>query len=218
MKRCLKMFRFEETEDFDRHIKDSIPNYEFISNIARVYTEIYSRENTSVYDLGCTTGRFLSEIELTEKVRKIGVDIIDHPSRRKGFEFQNKSIHEIEYDNPSVIISMFTLQFIDSITRDKIITQISNNLIEGGLFINCEKCYMNESIDQEIIGNAYYDFKLKSFNDNEIIKKSIELRSSMKIKRILEVENELLKIGHPRLIYRGYFFNIWVTEKNSITE
>jgi len=61
-------FNFELVEDFDKHIKLSIPNFEGIDNIFGCINKEYAQPESIVLDLGCSTGRYLNSLEKINKI------------------------------------------------------------------------------------------------------------------------------------------------------
>ena len=52
---------------FDSHVKQSIPLYkEFHGQIANI-SEFYCKDDSVIYDLGCSTGNFIKEISKIKK-------------------------------------------------------------------------------------------------------------------------------------------------------
>ena len=74
VKRNLKISRtwsFDEkvSKVFDSHVNQSIPLYkEFHEQIASI-SEFYCKDNSVIYDLGCSTGNFIKEISRIKKMK-----------------------------------------------------------------------------------------------------------------------------------------------------
>lgn len=62
----MKKFDFSNVDDFDNHIKLSIPNFETLDNIFSAITKEYAQPESYVLDLGCSTGRFLHNLDKIE--------------------------------------------------------------------------------------------------------------------------------------------------------
>ena len=70
----LKHFIGVSIDDFDRHIELSIPNY---SSLTKIFTGIgceYAQPESTVIDIGCSTGRFLSQMPKADDCDYIGID------------------------------------------------------------------------------------------------------------------------------------------------
>lgn len=86
------------------------------------------------------------------------------------------NIEEIEINNAAIVVLNFTLQFIDPLERNKIISKIYNGLTEGGILILSEKVYFEESDHNKRQTQRYYDFKrLHGYSELEISQKRTAL-------------------------------------------
>ena len=56
------MFDFNTVNDFDNHIRLSIPNYDQLFDTFLSLTSIYSEPHTCVIDYGCSTGKLLNKL------------------------------------------------------------------------------------------------------------------------------------------------------------
>ena len=70
----MNTFDFNKIEDFDNHINLSIPNYNQLLSLFIDLATIFSGENTTVIDYGCSTGKLLRALPKKEMCRYIGVD------------------------------------------------------------------------------------------------------------------------------------------------
>jgi len=62
----LKTFDFNKIEDFDEHIRLSIPNYDFLFEQVKVLVEAFAEEECPVVDVGCSTGRLVSSLTVSQ--------------------------------------------------------------------------------------------------------------------------------------------------------
>ena len=58
-----KSFSFNTIEDFDLHIRNSIPDYENLTDMILKISDFFITSNTYIYDLGTSTGSFLSQLK-----------------------------------------------------------------------------------------------------------------------------------------------------------
>ena len=68
-------------DNFDLHVKQSIPFYYEIINAIAGLSEFFMKENSVIYDLGCSTGNIissLSKLNLSNYIEIYGVDIEEH--------------------------------------------------------------------------------------------------------------------------------------------
>ena len=115
-------------------------------------------------------------------------------------KFISKDIKKILFKQSDLIISYFTLQFIEPRFRQILINKIYKALNWGGAFIIFEKIRASDARFQDIFTLIYSDYKLKSgFSTNEIINKSRSLKG------VLEPFSEFGNLG---LLKRAGFVDI----------
>lgn len=203
-------FSFNNITDFDHHIDLSIPNYSFVANEVRQLSEYFVQDYTNVYDLGCSTGKFLKELNRKDTVNYYGIDESDNllPTKEdKNLHFYNEDLIEWDgYENCSFAMSLFTLQFLPLQSRKKVIERISKNLNKGGAFISCEKIYSNSARFQDVTNSIYYEHKNKTFHGNEILEKERDLRKIMKLQTLNQSMKDLECIGPVELFWRSHNF------------
>jgi tRNA (cmo5U34)-methyltransferase len=174
-------FDFNTISNFDKHISSSINGYELLDYLIMSISEFYSYRK--VVDLGCTTGRLASKIETKYKCETIGYDITDA-------QFINNSeisLFKQDITDPgflvpeaSLILSVFTLQFIDQRKRMNILDKVFSSLDDNGAFIFCEKEIEERGCVQEIFTFSNYDYKRNNFTEKEILNKEKSIRRVMK--------------------------------------
>lgn len=220
----MEPFDFNTIKDFDTHIELSIPNYKHIWEIINLMSSYFILPNTNVYDIGCSTGLGLKCLHYHNKqpnVNYFGYDISDNllheVHQTNNFHIFKKDITEptLLFENASLVLSIFTLQFVDIKKRPSILKRIYNGLNPGGCLIIAEKIYITTGEFQDIFTFSYYDFKRKSFTDTEIIQKQIDLRHQMK--PLSEQENiELFKnAGFTKIesFFQSLNFKVWILIK-----
>ena len=115
---------------FDSHIKQSIPLYELSHDLALKFSDFFLSEKSTVYDLGCSTGTFLSLISKRHNKQNhkfIGVDEINKMclvakkknKNNKRVKIVNTQIEKIKFVKSSIITSFFTMQFF-ILLKDKL--------------------------------------------------------------------------------------------------
>jgi tRNA (cmo5U34)-methyltransferase len=215
-------FSFDTIEDFDKHIEISVPNYTHLSELIRNVSSYFIKPNTNVFDIGCSTGlllKYLSTEIQQENVRYIGYDISENmrPQVKSFFEWIKKDITDdnLDLSNSSLILSIFTLQFIPIKKRPFLLKKIYKSLNKGGAFIISEKVYLENSFINDIFTFSYYDYKLKSFTENEILSKQRDLRYIMM--PLIESENiEMFKkAGFKKIecLFSSLLFKSWILIK-----
>lgn len=99
---------------------------------------------------------------------------------------------DFTFNNASVVISIFTLQFLPIHLRATIIKSIYNGLNKGGAFIWSEKVYSGSPKIQNYLTMQHFDIKRNKYTGDEILKDEESLRDIMK-PLTLDENIELLK-------------------------
>lgn len=182
-----KQFEFdaEVAAVFDDMLVRSVPFYKESQALTRRFALNALRDGGNVYDLGCSTGSLLLEIERAldtkEGIRLIGIDnseaMISHARKKieaygSSIELYEGDILQFPYEKAQVVISNYTLQFIRPLVRDSLVKTISEALKEGGAFIFSEKVVSEDpKLGKELI-DCYYDFKkVQGYSEYEIVQK-----------------------------------------------
>ena len=110
-------------------------------------------------------------------------------------EFKDIDARKYEYENSSLITSIFTLQFMPKSDREELITKIYNGLKRGGAYIFAEKTICESALVQDMITFNYYNYKRKSFTTEDIMDKERTLRHMMKPNTWKEIEKMVLDAG-----------------------
>ena len=67
-------------KNFDKHIEKSVPLYREMHWLCEQISDFYIKEDSIVYDIGCSTGSLLSKIaarhKLKKKVKYFGLDVV----------------------------------------------------------------------------------------------------------------------------------------------
>ena len=67
--------------EFDNHINKSVPLYKDLHWLCLQVSDYFIRKDSTVYDLGCSTGKLLKRLSIRhlhkKKIKFIGLDIIN---------------------------------------------------------------------------------------------------------------------------------------------
>ena len=203
-----KPFEFDTIEDFDKHINLSIPSYETLSDVFTGVACAFAQPESSVVDLGCSTGKFLSELPKANDCNYIGIDKTKLKNIHKGFELTIGDVEKVlpNLDNVSVVVSMFTLQFMGKLKRKRVLSHIKEKVLEGAIFLVAEKVYLDDPLIQTLVHKMHIQEKRKSFYDKEILDKDTQLAISMFCKTEKELLEELSEIGNVSKVWQSYNF------------
>lgn len=202
------MFDFKSIQDFDKHINLSIPSYKNLSNVFSGITCAFAQPESSVVDIGCSTGRFLSNLPKTKNCSYIGIDEITLQNSFNNFEFIEDDIEKAlpNIKNISVVVSMFTLQFLGKLKRERVLCKIKERIKKGAVFLVAEKVYLDDPVVQTLVHKMHVQDKRKSFTDKEILDKDTQLSVSMFCKTEKELTLELNQLGNVSKIWQSYNF------------
>lgn len=181
-------FKFDAsvTDVFDDMVVRSVP---FYLEFQRMITELsrdYAKPQTSLYDLGCSTGTTMISLNkvLDESIKFVGIDNSPEMLELCKANFNKEGftrIHEllaidlnksIEIKDASVVVLCLSLQFIRPVHRFKLIQSIYRQMNNGGCLILIEKVLAeNVEFNRQMI-KYYYDFKRRNnYDDMEISQK-----------------------------------------------
>ncbi len=181
-------FEFNETVAtvFDDMIHRSVPLYEEIILQQARMTKKFYRQGTRIYDLGCSNGNFTASLIGEMNDREFDLIAVDNScpmlelynKRIAAFKTSGKitsleaDIQDIDFENPSVIISNLTLQFLSMEARETIIERIYNSLSDGDIFLFTEKTINGSKDLEELQQEFYYRFKEENgYSQIEITRK-----------------------------------------------
>jgi len=214
------------SSNFDRHIRESIRGFDYLVQDCIGISEKFVKDDTTVLDIGCSTGYSLQMIRNKNhfrcpKTSYIGIDIEQKFEQhwRKSTEYNLIFLIEdvVIYDFPypsSFITSLFTLQFIQERDRYDVIKKIFDSLEPGGALIIAEKIKSNNSDIENLISKQHFDFKRQYFTDEEINQKTADLKSLMHLWTEDNVLEMLTECGFNRAniqcIWRMHNFVGWV--------
>jgi tRNA (cmo5U34)-methyltransferase len=207
-------FSFDTITDFDDHIAKSIPNYHLLNDAVRDLSSFFTKEDFAVVDLGCSTGTLLESIPF--QGTKLGIDIAGNllPESHDEVQYVQKDLRSFRNlgKTPSLVISLFTLQFLPLADRPNILSLVYDELAEGGAFIWAEKVHEQEGELERVMNFGYYDFKGKHFTPAEIMQKEKDLRPIMQTntssRNLIMAENAGFSVG--TMFWKFYNFEAWL--------
>ena len=109
--------------------------------------------------------------------------------------FHKHDARYFDFENCSLVTSIFTLQFMPKKDRQKIIDNIYKGLNPGGAFIFAEKVDCRNARIQDMMTFNYYDFKRKKFDYDDIMTKERTLRHMLKPNTFGEIRTMCKKAG-----------------------
>lgn len=225
-------FSFAEfAEGFDEHIQKSIRGYTDLLSDCVAMSEYFVEDNTTVFDIGCSTGNFLAHVvernqERAPKAQYVGIDIeASFGKHWEQLEERGAKLHVADIRsfpipaNCSLVTSIFSLQFIPENARQNILDQTYRALLPGGALIVAEKTLAKCPKLHDMLTFIYYDYKCHHFSEAEVLRKERSLRSSMK----LWSENQIIRSlvtagfeeGNVQSFWRSHSFAAFIALRSS---
>ena len=218
-------FKFDQkvVRVFDDMVTRSVPYYLEIQRMIGELACQYAIKDTAIYDLGCSTGTTMANMNpfVPNDVKFIGID--DSPQmliqckenlEKAGFtrplEFVSCDLNQgVKIEKASVVVLCLTLQFIRPLYRVKLLEQILSGLVDGGCLILVEKILAEESTLNRNFIKYYYDFKRKNdYSDMEIAQKREALENVLVPYKLSE-DIEMVRtagFSHAETFFKWYNF------------
>lgn len=212
---------------FDNHIGLSIPGYRNLRSIAVEIAPRFVSKGTNVYDIGCSTGTHLRSIY--EKIRDRRSDVHLHgldiePSfkmhwdalRDSNLNYSISDARRANIKRASLVLSMFTVQFLPPGDKLPLLKRVHDGLIDGGCLLIAEKVLAGTGRMQDALSFPYYDYKQgNGFTADEILSKERSLRGQMTLWTETEVERNLQRCGFTDIqcVWGHFPFFCWLALK-----
>ncbi len=218
---------------FDKHVEKSIPHYQSLQKYLSRIAEWYLKDNSLIYDLGCSTGTTaikLSELAINTNFNLIGYDdnkrMIDLAlkkikkikNKKAKFIFQKKNILKIKkFKRANLFYSILLFPFLSLYEKNQLLDKISKSLNEDGALISVDKIRSNNSNFEDIFNQLYFDHKIdQKLSHEEILKKQKSLRSSMYLLTENKTKSILKNNGFKNfdIFFRCFNFIGYIATKN----
>lgn len=208
----IRAFAFDEdvVPVFQDMISRSVPGYETMLRAIGVFAMQYAQENTRLYDLGTSLGAVAYVLAKSTEAKHCEVIAVDNSEPmilacRKRLKEQNildritlihDDIENIEIKKASVIVSNFTLQFIQRSKRDYLIQNIYNGLEDDGVFVLSEKIRAPEDAVDAFLIDHYHGYKkTNGYSNEEVARKRNALENVLVPDTITEWKARLRSAG-----------------------
>lgn len=215
----IEKFSFDTIEDFDNHIDLSIQNYSGLIEHIKNISTYFIKEDTIVYDIGCSTGNLMKVLKKHNDipVKYVGIDKATNLTEGNE-DIINMDLNDWKADEFSFGASLFTLQFLPIRLRKQVLKQMHDNLMPGGAIIVSEKIFMENGFVQDLLNFSHYDFKRKSFESHEILNKQVDLRYIMKPLTEQQNINMFKESGFSQVqsFWQSLHFKAWILIKDIV--
>ncbi len=208
---------------FDDMVSRSVPFYHELQRMSTELASDFAVEGTNLYDLGCSTGTTLLELDpvISPSVRFVGVDNSPEMLAKARQKLAERNLtrpyeliladlhHGLILENASVVIMILTLQFVRPLYRSRVLADICGGLNKQGCLILVEKLTMSQTLFNRLFIKYYYDLKRrKGYTDMEIAQKREALENVLIPYHLEENRDLLLSTGfnHFEVFFRWYNF------------
>ena len=200
-------FTLEVAEQFDTHVRKSIPLYDEIQRMTVDMSEWFIHNGSTVYDIGSSTGETVLHLQekhaSKENVRFIGIESSEtmiKKARNKvsanNVQFLHQDVVQTEFKEADLVISLFTLQFLGMPERTQVMRRVYQCLRSGGAVIMAEKILAEEGQFDEMWVELYWDFKKRQgLSDDQILQKARSIRGVLRPVTLTDNVNLLRMIG-----------------------
>ncbi len=181
-------FEFDESvaNVFENMLGRSVPIYQECQSLAVRWCARFAKANTSVYDLGCSTGTLLlklaQSIDKNKGIALYGVDNSPAMLEKSSKTLEQSPIpcelfeadlnQDISIQNASVVVMNYTLQFVSPEHRNSLLKSICEGLVPGGSLVLIEKIKSAIPALDETFIDFHHQFKRDhDYSDLEISRK-----------------------------------------------
>ena len=181
-------FKFDKkvVSVFPDMIKRSVPGYENVIIMSGLFAERFAQPNSNLYDLGCSLGT--TTLAMRSRINVPGAKIIavdnsaDMLERCKAIIDSDKSdvsvelvlddIRNIDFQNKSMTVLNYTLQFLPPNDREGLLKRIYDSMLPGAVLVLSEKITFSEKQNSELLIDIYHSWKAHNgYSEMEIKQK-----------------------------------------------
>ena len=221
-------FRFnaEVADVFPDMLQRSIPGYaasiEAIGSLAARYV----RPGTRCYDLGCSLGAATlamrqgaatDDVEIvavdnapamTERCRQILAEQQRRDRRQVDVDVVEADIRAIEFENASMVVLNYTLQFLPLEDRDALLERIAAATHTGGLLVLSEKVVDEDAALEQLLIDLHHEHKRRNdYSALEIARKRAALENVLVPETVAAHEERVRRAGFAHSAVWLRYFN-----------
>lgn len=212
-------------EDFDHHVREQLPWYDFVTNGLCHIARHYISEGGTVYDVGSSTGAIGRALEPTIKARQAllyGVEkssaMVEEMKRQYPNGFLGPYINVFESDASNVewenknsadlIVCFLVLMFVIPKKREELIRRLYANLAPGGAIVIVDRTAYSSGYAAQVLNRLTLAGKVGTgVPAKEIVEKELSLSG---VQRPL---SDAIFPGSPVEWFRFGDFCGWLIEK-----
>lgn len=217
---------------FDNMVSRSVPMYTQVQAMMVDLAKLYLQDNTSAYDIGCSTGTttLLLAQNTDKNITFRGIDASEEMIREaeaklsrfmpgeQRIQFEVGTVTgETVFETQSVCISSLVLQFIRPTKRLHIVENIHRSLADNGAFLLFEKTLLphDEVMNRQFIELYHKHKKDQGYSDGEINRKRLALENVLIPYSSAENLHMLRQAGFKRVeqFFQFYNFSAYIAIK-----
>ena len=215
---------------FSNMINRSVPGYKTTLILIKILSSIHFKNNTNIFDVGCSLGASSEAIINGIKDKKYhlyAIDLSEHMIKKckknilnkypkASVSFLDKDVKNVIFKNASLVVFNFTLQFILPNEKDDLIQKVYDGMSKNSILILSEKILYNDPNVQHKKDILHKKFKLMNgYSNLEIDQKKDALKKILIAETIDEHIFRLRKIGFTNIntIYQCINFSTIIAFK-----
>ena len=206
-------FEFDQavSEVFDDMVRRSIPGYETVVRVSGALVAEVCQGQGLVYDLGASLGEGTASILAACGDSRPEIALVDSskPMMKRcrerfagvcGLRMLCVDVCELDFEPAIAFVMNYTLQFIDPISRDPLLSRIRQALLPGGVLVLSEKIRLEPDRLNEVAVRRHHEFKrLMGYSDQEIAQKRDALERVLIPETLHDLTERLHAAGFSRL-------------------
>ncbi len=224
------MFDEQVADVFPDMIRRSVPGYDSIISMLGVFAQHYVVPGSRVYDLGCSLGAAtlsmrrriqqpdvsMFAIDNAEAMAQRCRELLARESTAVPTEVVCADVREVQFENVSLVVLNFTLQFIDTGERLDILRRIADGMLPGGALIVSEKVTFDDRSERDRNEALHREFKrANGYSELEISQKRAALENVLVPDTIATHRQRLAQAGliNVDMWFRCFNFVSFVAHK-----
>ena len=199
---------------FPDMIARSVPGYELIVPMIGLLARRYAQDESNIYDLGCSLGATTLAMRHAVKAKGVQIIAVDNSSAMLRqcsenlaadpgtipVELREEDVRDTIFENASIVVLNFTLQFIDPRDRLELLSRIAKGMNNKGILILSEKVCFKNPLSQQDQADWHHDFKrAKGYSDLEIAAKRTALENVLQPDTEEQHLERLVRAGFSRV-------------------
>jgi tRNA (cmo5U34)-methyltransferase len=181
-------FAGDTAANFDAHVSKSVPLYYEGHKLVTDLSDYFVGNDSIVYEIGCSTAALtkkLAQHHASKKARFVGIeieqDMADIAARNcaglPSVEIRCGDATNYDFEKADLIVAYYTVQFVLPKHRQALVDRLYQALNWGGALLMFEKVRAPDARFQDMVSQAYVDFKLDNgYSPNEIVTKARSIR------------------------------------------